>query len=498
MKKLIFVLISSVCLGQTDQYKQILLSKKLGKEVRSYSKGYGLIIDVVAEKTSIVDSLGVITFDSPEKNEISHLFKNRFILKIKDGERKDKIALIDGKGKELIPLDNQKLDVSWSINERIIASKEGKESVFDYNGKQVIPYSEKIKFAGQNRFFVKNEDGWYIYDADGKKVSDKKFEKNLYFYKNRVYISTGPKQGEIVDNNGQVLNTISHSEVDNIGSYPFLITKSKGNKYGIIDAEENPITEEIYDESFLGTKYIYLIKKDKLSIFSKETKQLYPTEFSYVKSLFNNMFTTQKTLKSPKVAVININGEIVIPKEYDSIEGIKISGENFVYLTKGGEQRFLDKDLKDVLEPGFQIERILPNTLILMREGVFYTYSVKDKKYEELKNIVSLKENGVFYYTETIYPAIVAQNSNGLFGILDEKGKEIIPFQYDDIFTFVSENEIVVKKGDKFGVTNYENEPLKEVIYDKYSVDKQGIKLTAGQTTDYLFFTDLVGEKVPQ
>lgn len=491
-------MISSVCLGQTDQYKQILLSKKLGKEVRSYSKGYGLILDAAAEKTSIIDSLGAVTFDFPEKNEILHLFRNRFILKIKEGEKKDKIALIDGQGKELIPLDNQKLDISWSINERIIATREGKESLFNYDGKQLIPDSEKIKFAGQNRFFVKNNDGWYIYNADGEKVSDKRFEKNLYFYKNRVYINTGAKQGEIVDHNGQVLNTISHSEIDNIGSYPFLITKNKGNKYGIIDTDENPITEEIYNEIFLGTKFIYLIKKDKVNIFSKESKQLFPTEFSYVKSLFNNMFTTQKTLKSPKVAVIKIDGEIVIPQEYDSIEGVKISGENFIYLTKGGEQRFLDKDLKEILQPGYRIERILPDTLILQKEGVFYRFSLKDRVYEELKNIVSLKENGVFYYTDTVFPAVIAQNTDGFFGILGEDGKEIVPLQYDDIHTFVSENEIVIKKGDQYGVTNYQNEPLKEVIYDQYSVDKNGLKLSRGQTTEYLFFTDLAGEKVPQ
>lgn len=98
-------MISSVCIAQqTDQYTQILLSKKLGKEVRSYANGYGIIVDPETEKSGIVDSLGTVTFDPADKNEIIHLLKNRFMLKVKDADSKIKTALIDEKGKQLIPL----------------------------------------------------------------------------------------------------------------------------------------------------------------------------------------------------------------------------------------------------------------------------------------------------------------------------------------------------------------------------------------------------------
>jgi len=483
---------------QTDQYTQILLSRKLGKEVRSYANGYGVIVDPETEGSGIVDSSGAVTFAPAVKNEIIHLLKNRFMLRFKEADSKIKTALIDEKGKQLIPLDIQKLDASWSINERIISSKEGKESVYDFNGKEIIPFSDKIKFAGQNRFFVKKEGGWYIYDANGKPVSDRRFDENLYFYKNRAYISSGGRKGEIIDNNGVVLNTIHDNNIDNIGAYPYLITKNKKGKYGIIDADENRIAEEIYDEVFLGTRYIYLIKSEKVSIFSKEAKEVFPTEFGYVKSLFGNLFTTQKTLKSPKMAVIRVNGEVVIPKEYDNIEGIKISGEDFIYLIKENQQRFLDKDLKNVLKPGYQIERIFPNSLILRKENIYYRYTVTDKSYKELKNVTSIKENGVFYYPKTIFPAMICKNNLGFYGMIGENGEEILPFIYDDIITFLSDNEIVVQKGGKYGVTNYQNEPLKEVIFDKYTTDKQGIKLYKDKTTDYLYFTDSVNEKNSQ
>ncbi|MGE4512651.1 MAG: hypothetical protein AB7E26_02390 [Chryseobacterium sp.] len=120
MKKLIFVLFSSVCFGQTDQYKQILLTKKIGREIRSYSKGYGVFTEARTGNTGIVDSLGNITFAYPLKSEISRLWKDRFILKVKAGNSNGKTALIDEKGKELIPLDNFRFR-TWENKDRMIS-----------------------------------------------------------------------------------------------------------------------------------------------------------------------------------------------------------------------------------------------------------------------------------------------------------------------------------------------------------------------------------------
>lgn len=493
MKTLVFVLLSTVCTAQqTDQYTQILLSKKLGKEVKFYSNGYGIAINAESTEYGIVDSTGVITYTAPAKNEISHLYKDRFVVKIKDKDpKKENMALVDEKGRLLIPFDTHKINPSWSIKRRLIVSKNGKEGIYDYEGKEIIPYTDKIKFAGDNRFFVKKDNIWQIYDSEGKLKSDREFKENLHFYKNKVYIPKGERQGEIIDNDGVTLNTISNNNVDNIGGYPFLITKNPAtSKYGIIDTQENRLADEMYDEVFLGTRYIYFIRNEKINIFSKEAKKIYSTDFDYVKSLFNDLFSTQKSLKNPKMAVIRIDGEIVIPKEYDNIEGIKIAGNNFIYLIKGNEQRLLDKNLEDVLEPGYQIEKIFPNGLIVKKEGVFYKFSVTDKKYEELKKVASIKENGIFYYPQNMFPAIVCKNYDNLYGIIDENGKEIVPFIYDDINAFLPDNEIVVQKEKKYGVTNYQNEPLKDVIYDRFSVDKDGIKLTKDKSIEYLNFTD--------
>ena len=77
MKTLFFVLLSTVCTAQqTDQYTQILLSKKLGKEVKFYSNGYGIAIDGESSGFGIVDSTGVITYTVPPSQATSLWLKS--------------------------------------------------------------------------------------------------------------------------------------------------------------------------------------------------------------------------------------------------------------------------------------------------------------------------------------------------------------------------------------------------------------------------------------
>ncbi|KUJ51771.1 WG repeat-containing protein [Chryseobacterium sp. JAH] len=482
MKNLVFILFSGICIAQSNQYKEVLLSKKLGNDVSFYSKGYGIVSDSKIGSSSIVDSLGNLAFTSPFKNEIIRIAKNdRFILKIKEGKNAGKTALIDGKGNLLIPFDNFKYR-TWENKDRLIYSKGGIESVYDFDGKQIIPFSDKIEFASESRFFVKNK-GWYIYDFDGQLINDREFDQNFHFYKGRVYISTGVLQGEILDFNGNTISSISNHNIDDINAFPFLITKNMvKNKYGIVDQNENILAEETYEQAFVGTEYIYLIKKGKVSIFSKKDRNVYPTDFSYVNHLFEGIFKTSQDFRNPKSAIVNIKGEILLPKEYDVVERMKIAGKNYIYLQKGREKNLLDENLKSALNDNYTIERRNGNMLILKKDHTFYQFSPDTKNYKVLKNVFAV-ENWQFSR------GLICQNENNLYGILDEEGNEIVPFMYDAINVYFSANEIVVKKEGKYGVINYKNEPLKEIIYDKYSSDRKGLKLTKEKEAEYLDFT---------
>jgi hypothetical protein len=189
---------------------------------------------------------------------------------------------------------------------------------------------------------------------------------------------------------------------------------------------------------------------------------------------------------------VNLQGDIIAPQEYDFIQSFSISGKDFIYLKKGNEDKFLDKDLKNILEENTRIIAFYPDQLIIKKQNSYYRFSVLDKSVSVLKDIDFIKEQEPdFFNIFNLYSKpVVCRNSNNLYGIINEKGKEIVPFIYDDIIVFEnSENEIVVKKQDKYGVVNFQNEPLKDVIYDKYYWQKEVLKLEKDKKTDILYFT---------
>lgn len=480
-------------MAQTNQYTKILLSKKIGKEVYSYSGGYGTVYDARTKTRSIVDSLGNITFES--NYNISHIFKNRFILTSEESNYRTKSAVIDEKGNQLLPIDDQSFNTPWLSEKRIISSKEGKEAVYDYNGKQIIPYSDRIIFAGEERFFVLKDKKWFLYDLDGRQITNREFNEDNHFEKGRALVINEDNQSEIIGKNGQTLHKFS-AQIYSLASYPYLITKNRTTgKYGLVDAEENIIADEIFDDAapeYFGEKqYVYLRKKGKVTVFNKKDKKLYPNNFKYLTPLFNDMFTVYSE-KSKKTGVVNLQGEMIVPQDYDFIQNFSISGKEFVYLKKGREEQFLDKDLKNILEENMQIIAFYPDHLIIKKEESYYTFSVIDHSVSVLKDIISIKEQGAdFFNIFNLYSKpVVCKKNNNLYGIIDEKGKEIIPFIYDDIIAFEnSENEFVVKKQDKYGVVNFQNEPLKDIVYDKFYWQKEVLKLDKDKKTDILYFT---------
>ncbi|MEI3788669.1 MULTISPECIES: WG repeat-containing protein [unclassified Chryseobacterium] len=493
MRNLVFALCSSVCMAQTNQYTKILLSKKIGKEVNSYSGGYGTVYDSKTKTRSIVDSLGNITFES--KYSISHIFKNRFILTTEESNYKTKSAIIDEKGNQLLSLDDQSFNTPWLSEKCIISSKQEKETVYDYNGKQIIPYSDRIRFVAEDRLFVLKDKTWYLYDLEGKQVSRREFKEDYQFENDKALIINEDNQSEIIGKDGQTLHKFS-AQIYSFTSYPFLITKNRATgKYGLIDIEGNILADEIFDDAspeYFGTKeYVYLRKKGKTTVFDKKDKKLYPSNFKFLTPLFNDLFSVYSD-QSKKSGIVNLQGDIIAPQEYDFIQSFSISGKDFIYLKKGNEDKFLDKDLKNILEENTRIIAFYPDQLIIKKQNSYYRFSVLDKSVSVLKDIDFIKEQEPdFFNIFNLYSKpVVCRNSNNLYGIINEKGKEIVPFIYDDIIVFEnSENEIVVKKQDKYGVVNFQNEPLKDVIYDKYYWQKEVLKLEKDKKTDILYFT---------
>lgn len=481
-------------MAQTNQYTKVLLSKKAGKEVSSYSDGFGIAYDPVSKKQGVIDAKGNITFESQYKGGISHIFKNRFILYSEEGNKR-KATIIDEKGNELVPFEDQDFNTPWWSKERIIASKQGKEILYDYNGKLIIPESDRIRFVGKDAFFVLRDKKWFLYDINGKQINDRAFKDDYNFENDKALILNEENQPEIIGKNGQTLHKFSKNVVD-INAYPYLITQNKATgKYGLIDANENTFADEIYNDitpEYFGKKdYIYLRKNGKATVFNKKDQKLYPNTFKYLTPLFNDLFSVYSD-KTDKAGIVDLQGNIIIPQEYDYIKNFTIAGKDLIYLKKGTEEKLFDKTLKNILNDGDQIVGFYPDNILIKRKDLYYRFLVSNQSVTELKGIKIVKNQNVEYFNilNEYSKPLVCTNTDNLYGILDGKGTEIVPFVYEDIIAFDNfENEIVVKKEGKYGVSNFQNEPLTDIIYDKFFWMKEVLKVTKDKKADFIYFT---------
>jgi hypothetical protein len=106
---------------------------------------------------STIDSLGNITYTSPGNSSILHLFNNRFILYLNEKNYKRKEGIIDEKGIAIVHPEYQSFGNWWNNKKRIVITKDKRDTLLDYNGKVIIPLSDKIESADEDLFFVKND-----------------------------------------------------------------------------------------------------------------------------------------------------------------------------------------------------------------------------------------------------------------------------------------------------------------------------------------------------
>ena len=76
----------------------------------------------------------------------------------------------------------------WWSEDCIISSKQNSEAVYDFNGKEIIPYAEKIRFQGRTDSLVLKDKKWFLYDLKGKQLSNREFREDYSLYEGRALI----------------------------------------------------------------------------------------------------------------------------------------------------------------------------------------------------------------------------------------------------------------------------------------------------------------------
>ena len=171
------------------------------------------------------------------------------------------------------------------------------------------------------------------------------------------------------------------------------------------------------------------------------------------------------------IAIAVIIMFIFIMKEFLTKETStgSIDSKSYFAVYKDNKWGVINSSGNYVIEPSYSEMIVVPNSKL----GVFVvTYNTKvlnekDEKilteYENVEAIPNQDKNGNLCYAKNV----LKFQKEGKYGLIDFKGKNILPAEYQEI-TAISgiENSLKIKKDDKYGIANEEG---KIIIEPKYA-----------------------------
>lgn len=239
-----------------------------------------------------------------------------------------------------------------------------------------------------------------------------------------------------------------------------LYSAQLNNRFGIIDADNNKITEFKWSRiSGISGLENYFIVAD----FSK------PVQLSGVYSV-----TERKT---------------IIPCKYNRIE--KISTENYFLVTKGEEKNIIDINDKPRFKTWYDA--------LHMVQGGRKLYIVKENGQMGIINEDEEQIIPIEYQSIATYPykdgSYLARNKEGKYGCLSADGKITLPFEYDQL-TKSGYNNMITAKDDKCGILQINNGLPYEIATCDYDDISRGEKVFIVEKNKKFGIMDFYGKMI--
>lgn len=258
----------------------------------------------------------------------------------------------------------------------------------------------------------------------------------------------------------------------------------KNNNWGIIDKTGKLILPMEFESiQNLDNQNFLVLKNGRYGILNNYNKTIIPIKY---KSLFYIGNSLYATYNGEKWGLINEKENLILNYEYDGItSGLAVKYESsFNYPTsvpravldfKGyyfDEKGLLDKD-------NIRISKYVEGSWDFSRNPeTFIPYSIKDYNKRKTQNY-DFEEviNDEFKVvgnrvTEGFKPVFspYGQVSHYSKGIINSKAEIIIPLIYDDIEQRKGANIFIVKKDNKYGVINIQNNTILNTEYDQINI----------------------------
>lgn len=322
-------------------------------------------------------------------------------------------------------------------------------------------------------------------------IYDYLHKKNFGYYR----VRKGTKWGLLKDNKEEWVPMDYNGLNYNHRAVPSYISAQKGDKYGILDTLGKEVLEVVYDD-IMSDGYTFKVQKGELfGIYGLDGKELIPVCFD--KIAMHPKFDHTMVRKNKKWSVYNwIKGSPCVPSvAFDQLD-------NFTdyYVARNGTQYgLLDINAKEILKVEYQFLspfflRFL-NTLLVGKDNKVGLYRIDEGKvvteipieYDDIwvdeKNMKIKVKKGdkIDYYfnNETLFDLVyndvqyyehidrVMVKKGNKWGMSKVSGELMIPIKYSKIH-IINKNMFMIQKGGKWGIVNARGDVMLPVGYDEF------------------------------
>ncbi|MEC5172730.1 WG repeat-containing protein [Chryseobacterium nepalense] len=408
--------------------------------------------------------------------------------------KNNKWGFIDNRGSLIIPMQYNAVDY-FRVSGLCKVTRNGKSGFIDKQGKEVIPiiYEDALQEMKDRNVIVKKGGKWAVFDSTGKQLSEFKyaelkrayitdFSKDIFdrdestFFENGAALGVVNGKYEFID--VKALAAFPDNKFDSASvfdTFKNAVVKRNG-KYGIIKTDGTFKVPLIYDLiEYFDTNHAfseyYNARKGKIySIFNRDLKKIGESH----QAVYNDFSNSNPTLifrnLQEKTGMVDWQGNILIPFDYDDLR--KIESTSFLWVRKG--------ELSGIISNQGHIK-------IPVKYKILYSvYDKFDDKDQLEKNLfiadgtlIDINNKVIMDEYDSIMPVyynhdklIVSRNKK--FGIVDVNKKTLLPLEYDEISNWVEygpEKRHFIRKNGKYGLIDHET--FKTIVPPVYNQMEQ-------------------------
>ena len=285
----------------------------------------------------------------------------------------------------------------------------------DRTGKIILDtlYNEinRLTEIDDDVYLVTSSNGRYGLYKNNKEVLSNEYTEISFDKNNDLLIVQKDQAQGVVDLEGNNIVPIDYDSIIIGGKY---IDAQKGEETVVFDADGNNLDTDILSYNKVSDLAIVIDKNNNYNIVDSSGNKELRENYTYIEYFNNNYFIVTK---DNKTGIIDGNGNIKVNLEYDAIQAI--DDTNALQAIK------TDNNRTDIIDSNMKIYEGIIDANVLKKDNYIKVFSETDMKYFDFSG------NEITY--KSLFPnnSLYASQNNGKWGLVNENGQIVVPYEYD-------------------------------------------------------------------